>query len=199
MPYTSYFSKAESIPAEWKLSFPQARTICAIGDLVYKALKHNYTNAMTEDSEGYFKQHIADYDSTHTKKSYETQDVKISGDEFGKLVDIQRALWMFKGFYLNPLKQKVQVDYKWLWESVKGKVGGNANEAESLASKFNAKYCPEELKHYVHYLTKSQRELSELSSKKEWVFEDTVRLSFAPGTEKVPDRSSKAVSLDQRA
>lgn len=170
MPYTSYFSNAQSVSDQWSLSLNQAKKVYEVWDLVYKALKNNYTNALTEDAEGFFKQKLAVYSDPTKMKSYKSWDAVISEDQFKNVVDIQRALLLFRAFYSGGQKQKAQANYKWLWESVKGRMGGDADEAEKLATKFNTTYCPDELWHYFQYLAKSDKPPSELM--KPWVSVD---------------------------
>jgi len=175
MPYTSYFSDAQSVSTRWGLSLNQAQTVCEIWDLVHTELNTTYPNAMTAEAEGYFKQKSTEYDAASTKSSYKSWDMEISEAHFKKLVDIQRALMLLRGLYTGGLKQKAQVNYKMIWQPVKGKMGGDADEAEKLAKKFNDKYCPDEQRHYVHYLMKSKKEPS---SMKPLVFEHNGNLNL---------------------
>jgi hypothetical protein len=175
MPYTSYFSDGQSASAQWGLSLNHAKTVCEIWDLVRTELNDKYANALTDDAEGYFKQKASQYDDPKTKTSYKSWDLEISEAQFKKLVDIQRALLLLRALYTGGQKVKAQANYKMIWSPVKGKMGGDANEAEKLAKKFNDTYCPDELWHYLHYLMKSPKEPSSI---KPWVVEHNGKIKL---------------------
>jgi hypothetical protein len=175
MPYTSYFSDEQSASDQWNLSFNQAKRVCEIwNDVVCPKLNGIYANALTDEAEGFFKQKTPRCDDLSTIKSYKSWDRVIFEDQFKKLVDIQRGLLLLRAFYTGGLKQKTQADYPEIWVPIKTSVGlGSA--AESLAKKFNDKYCPDELMHYVHYLVKSDKPPS---SMKPWVFKDNGNINL---------------------
>jgi hypothetical protein len=185
MPYTSYFSDGQSASAQWGLSLNHAKTVCEIWDLVRTELNDTYrpgpaakeyVNAHVNDAKGYFTQKASVYDVPDTMSSYKSTDVEITEAQFKKLVDIQRALLILRAFYTGGQSVKARVNYKMIWSPVKGRMGGDENEAENVAKKFNGTYCPDELRHYLHYLVKSKKEPSK--SIKPWVVEHNGKIKL---------------------
>jgi hypothetical protein len=167
-PYTSYFSDAQSAVNQWGLGIHQAQTVCDIWKDVRTELNGTYANAEKDEQENHFTKKLAVYDDPSTTKSYNAADVEISKAEFKELVDIQRALVVFRGLYTGGQKQKARTDYENIWKAIKRRVGA-PDAAERIATEFNTTYCPDELMHYVHYLAKSRNPPSQ--GKKPWVFE----------------------------
>jgi hypothetical protein len=106
MPYTSYFSDAQSVPPKWGLADNQAKTVCEIWENVCNELNTTYKNSLTDDVEGYFKQKEPQYDTPHTKSSYKSWDRVIFEDQFKKLVDIQRALLVLRASTQPPKRPR---------------------------------------------------------------------------------------------
>jgi hypothetical protein len=169
-PYTSYFSDAQSAINQWNLGIHEAQRVCDIWEDVCTELNTTYADndALTDDARDFFTKKLTLYDDPSTTNSYDCGDVEISKAEFKKLVDIYRAVLLFRAFSTTNLKQKAQANYKTIWLAIKKRVGlGSA--AESLAKKFNDTYSTDEYNHYLHYLVKSRNGPSR--SRKPWVFE----------------------------
>jgi hypothetical protein len=175
MPYTSYFSNAQSVSDQWGLGAHQAETVCTTWDDVCEKLNGTYANAQKDDAEDFFTKKLNIYDDASTTKSYKSWDRVINEDEFKKLVDIQRALLVLRGLCTSGQKVTARADYKTIWDGIKRRVGpGDA--AEGLCSRFNVTYCPDELMHYLHYLVKSDNPPSQ--SRKPWVFKQGKKLNL---------------------
>jgi hypothetical protein len=175
MPYTSYFSNAETAAAQWKLGIPQAEKVCETWADVCAKLNGTYADAEKDDAKNFFTQQLPIYDDPSTKKAYNYWDREITEDEFKKLVDIQRGLSVLRGLSKAGVGTTAREDYKTIWTGIKTRVGPGA-AAEGHCDKFNATYCPDELFHYVHYLAKSDKPPSR--SKKPYVFKEGKKLKL---------------------
>jgi len=187
-PYASYFKNAQSVSDKWGLALGknnEAEKVYGIWDLVYVAMKNTFRDSLRDDAQGFFTQK-----NTQSLDKYNSMEVVISPDQFRELVDLQRVTVLFKGFYL---KQYGNTNFKWIWHSFKGRMGNNETAAVGMAKRFNDKYAPDELYHYVHYLMQTPEEPS---SPKPVVVEQNGNFNLRAWYRK---KSSKAVSLDQRA
>jgi len=153
MPYTSYFESPKSIQNQWNLGANDAKTVWEVWGLVSNELGTTYKDKIPE-AQGYFTQKPGALDDPETVKKYKSVKVDITKAQFKKLVDIHRAQLLMRALHTGNQKAQAQTDYKMIWSPLKGKMGGDANEAESLATSFNNTYVHEERLHYVNYLTK---------------------------------------------
>src|ERR1700751_5398519 len=110
-PYVSYFSDAESAKAQWNLRSFDAQKVCDIWRHVRDELNTTYANAEKNEQENYFTQKAPLQDDPSTQKTYFFFDAEISKAEFKELVDIQRALVVFRALYTGGQKDKARVNY----------------------------------------------------------------------------------------
>jgi hypothetical protein len=147
-PYKSYFASPESVNNRWKLGDDKAKTVWELWDMAWGELQTTYKEELVNDARGFFTQKLGLYDDPDTVGRYESATVTISEDALSRLVTIQRILLMMRSFYTAGQKEICRLVWRGILSRAKAE-----DTAKQLARDFNVTYAPEELSHYLQYLT----------------------------------------------
>jgi hypothetical protein len=146
--YKSYFASSESVKEKWALADDKAKSVQELWDMAWGELQITYKDTLVNDARGYFTQKLGVYDDPITTGKYNSVQVIVSEDQFTHLVNIQRILLMMRSFYTGGQDRICGM----VWRGIMGRMK-DENEAKTMARDFNETYVPDELLHYLQYIT----------------------------------------------
>jgi hypothetical protein len=147
----SYFASPESVKKTWAaLTDDEAKIVRELWDMAWGELQITYKDVLVDDVRKYFAEKINVYDTLDASKSVK---VTISDDQFSHLVHIQRILLMMRSFYTGGQKPICST----VWSRIVSRMKHNEADAEKMAKAFNNTYAPDELMHYLQYVTETDQ------------------------------------------
>jgi hypothetical protein len=164
-PYVSYFASAESVKAKWGMTIDQAKIVRDLWDMALGELQTTYKQprastdelTMLEATRAEFARKLNVYDMLTL-----ITECTISEVQWSRMVDIQRILQTMRAYATGTKRP-----HKPIWAGIKARTGQNEVRAKEIANQFNNTYAPDELDHYLQYLTDKPDQ--RLTSQKPWV------------------------------
>jgi hypothetical protein len=154
--YKSYFASSESVKEQWALADDQAETVRELWEMAWGELQTTYKDELIDDARGYFTKKLDVYDDPETMGKYKSVKVTVSEEQLSQLVNIQRILLMMRSFYTGGQKRICAM----VWRGIMKRTNDNEASAKGMAKAFNTIYAPDELLHYLQYVTDKPIKLS---------------------------------------